>query len=116
MTENSSLGQTKQEEIVSKFQGMRLELQKLASKVGEFEVERDEHKLVIDSISELENERKCFRLINGILVEMTVGNVKPILQQNVENLTKLLNNFLETYKEKEKEMLQFQEKWKIKIS
>lgn len=45
-------------------------------------VEHDEHKLVIESLSKLETERKAFRLIGGVLVERTVGEVLPDVTKN----------------------------------
>ena len=50
-------------------------------------LERDEHKLVIDQLSTLEPERKAFRLIGGILVEKTVGEALPAVQQNYEGVS-----------------------------
>lgn len=49
-------------------------------------MERDEHKLVVDTLSKLESERKAFRLVGGILVERTVGEVLPIVNQNYEGV------------------------------
>lgn len=49
-------------------------------------LEKDEHKLVIDQLSTLEPERKAFRLIGGILVEKTVGEALPAVQQNFEGV------------------------------
>lgn len=57
-------------------------------------VERDEHKLVVDTLSKLENERKAFRLIGGILVERTVGEVLPAVSQNYEGVSCILDDFL----------------------
>lgn len=39
-------------------------------------------RLVIDSISPLEPDRKCFRMVGGVLVERTVKEVLPALQTN----------------------------------
>lgn len=50
-------------------------------------LERDEHKLVIEQLSTLESERKAFRLIGGILVEKTVGEALPAVEQNYEGVS-----------------------------
>lgn len=58
-------------------------------------LERDEHKLVIDQLSTLEGDRKAFRLIGGVLVERTVGEVLPQVKQNhqgVSGVNVTLNN------------------------
>ncbi len=53
-------------------------------------LERDEHKLVVDTLSKLESERKAFRLVGGVLVERTVGDVLPAVSQNYEGVRLLL--------------------------
>jgi prefoldin subunit 2 len=53
-------------------------------------LERDEHRLVIESLTKLESERKAFRLIGGVLVEKTVGEVLPAVSQNFEGVRALL--------------------------
>lgn len=40
------------------------------------------HSLVLSTIEKLEPERKCFRLVGGVLVERTVGEVAPAVQRN----------------------------------
>lgn len=66
-------------------------------------MERDEHKLVVDTLSKLESERKAFRLVGGVLVERTVGDVLPAVSQNYEgvrlNVVDLLrfNNLIQNY-------------------
>ena len=44
------------------------------------------YRLVLEQISKLEDERKCWRLINGILFEKTKSEVVPELQAMVQNL------------------------------
>ena len=43
----------------------------------ELEDEKKENELVIDSISKLEDTRKCWRLVNGVLMEKTKVEVIP---------------------------------------
>jgi prefoldin subunit 2 len=57
-------------------------------------MERDEHKLVVETLSKLEDERKAFRLIGGILVERTVGEVLPAVTQNFDGVCVVLFVFL----------------------
>ncbi len=49
-------------------------------------MERDEHKLVVETLTKLESERKAFRLVGGVLVERTVGEVLPIVSQNFDGV------------------------------
>jgi len=60
----------------------------------------------------LPEDRKCFRMINGVLVERTVGDVLPTLQSNADNMNKVLEELAKQYKTKQDEM----EKWKVRVS
>lgn len=43
-------------------------------------------RLVLDSISKLEDDRRCWRLVNGVLFEKSKATVVPELQQMIANL------------------------------
>lgn len=66
-------------------------------------------RLVLDTLTPLDGERKCFRMINGVLVERTVKDVLPALQTNAEGLKKVLEDLVKQYQNKQAEM----EKWKV---
>ena len=83
-------------------------LQSLAQKVGEIEQEIEEHKFVTETLQTLPEERKCFRLINGVLVERTVKDVLPALKTNSDGLKQVLDELVKQYKSKQDEM----DKWK----
>lgn len=70
------------ENILNQYKGMMAECQSIASKISELKNEKEEHRLVVESLSKLEDERKAFRLIGGVLVEKTVGEVLPVVNQN----------------------------------
>jgi len=67
------------------------------------------NRLVLDTLTPLEGDRKCFRMINGVLVERTVKDVVPALQTNAEGLKKVLDDLVKQYKTKQDEL----EKWKV---
>lgn len=48
-------------------------------------------------------------MINGVLVERTVKDVKPAVETNSEGLKKLLEELVKQYKKQQDEM----EKWKV---
>lgn len=95
---------------------MRQEQRSMASKVAELEMNINEHRfaeqinarihgfvrffvfavnnfiffyssLVIDTLQDVDPSRKCFRLVEGILVERTVKEVLPALENNKEEVT-----------------------------
>lgn len=75
------------EEILNRFKQMNAECQQLAAKIQELTLEKDEHRLVIETLSKLESDRKAFRLVGGILVERTVGEVLPTVTRNAEGVS-----------------------------
>lgn len=66
-------------------------------------------RLVLETLEPLAEDRKCFRIINGVLVERTVKEVVPALKTNSEGLKKVLDELVVQYKSKQDEM----EKWKV---
>jgi prefoldin subunit 2 len=75
------------EDILNRFKQMNAECQQLAAKIQELTLEKDEHRLVIETLSKLESERKAFRLVGGILVERSVGEVLPTVTRNAEGVS-----------------------------
>lgn len=49
------------------------------------------YRIVIDTLKDVDPQRKCFRMIGGILVERTAGEALPALQHNYEQV-KMKNN------------------------
>ena len=94
---------------------MRMELQTLAKQMGSLETEREEHRLVVESLKPLEPSRKCFRLMNGVLVQRSVEDVLPELQMNISNMEAVLNKLAETYKTKEKAIVEFQQEYQLRV-
>ena len=46
-------------------------------------------RVVIEALKPLDPQRQCHRLINGVLVERTVGQVLPALNVNYEKVSHL---------------------------
>ncbi|KAF9993332.1 hypothetical protein BGZ65_011165 [Modicella reniformis] len=103
------------QELTQTYNTMRSELNQLAQKIGELETEADEHTLVIDTISPLDSDRKCFRLVGGVLVERTVNEVLPALKTNQEGIKTVTTQLVQRYKSKEDELLAFQKRYNITV-
>ena len=58
----------------------------LIRKVAELQQEAKEHQLVLDAFKSVEPDRRCYRLIGGVLIEKTVKEVKPSLEENLLNV------------------------------
>jgi prefoldin subunit 2 len=57
----------------------------------EIEDEKKENELVLESIAKLEDGRKCWRLINGVLMEKTKLEVVPEMRVVINNLSSVMN-------------------------
>jgi len=44
-------------------------------------------RLVIEALKEVDGDRKCFRMVGGVLVERTVKDVLPAMINNYEQVT-----------------------------
>lgn len=66
-------------------------------------------RLVTETLQPLPKDRKCFRLINGVLVERTIADVLPALNTNSDGLKQVLDELVKQYKGKQDEM----DKWKV---
>jgi chaperonin cofactor prefoldin len=64
---------------------------------------------VLETLKPLAEDRKCFRMINGVLVERTVKDMVPALETNSDGLKKVLDDLLKQYTTLQNEM----EKWKV---
>ena len=68
----------------------------LVQKLMELEDEKKENELVIESISKLEDTRKCWRLINGVLIEKTKLDVIPEMRTQINNLNAVVKQITDT--------------------
>lgn len=67
-------------------------------------------RLVLETLEPLPGDRKCFRMINGVLTERTVKEVIPTLKTNSDGLKKTLEELVKQYKTMQDDM----EKWKVR--
>ncbi|XP_028839756.1 prefoldin subunit 2 [Denticeps clupeoides] len=103
------------EQVVAGFQRLRQEQRSLATKAAELEMEINEHSLVIDALREVDPSRKCYRLIGGVLVERTVKEVLPALENNKEQITKIVDSLSTQMQTKGRELNEYRERFNIRI-
>ena len=72
--------------MAMRYKQLQQEAQGLVTKLLEIEDERKENELVLESISSLEDNRKCWRLVNGVLMEKTKVEVVPEMRTVINNL------------------------------
>ncbi|ELR10901.1 prefoldin subunit 2, putative [Acanthamoeba castellanii str. Neff] len=104
-----------QQQIVRQFQAMRSECNELVQKIGELEIEQNEHRLVIDAVSGLDAGRRCYRLVGGVLVERTVGEVLPAVRKNLEGIEQILKTLNASLLQKDKALNEFKVQHKIRV-
>ncbi|KOX73881.1 Prefoldin subunit 2 [Melipona quadrifasciata] len=105
----SSKGTKSTTEILSEFQMLRSEQRAMANKLSEMEMELNEHKIVIDTLKNIDSKRKCYRMTGGVLCERTVEDVMPAL------LIKVIDALNDQLTKKGLEINEFKEKHNIRI-
>ena len=104
-----------QRRIVNEFNQLRQKQRDVAEKTSEMESELHEHRLVIDTLKDMEDSRKCFRMVGGVLTERTVGDVLPALRKNEEQLLTLIERLKRQIEDSGKELTAFREKHNIQF-
>ena len=68
--------------VLDEFSARRTRLNDTYNKITELSAEIAEHELVLKTIAPMDAKRKCFRLVNDVLIERSVGEVMPAVQKN----------------------------------
>ncbi|SCU88995.1 LADA_0E13124g1_1 [Lachancea dasiensis] len=66
-------------------------MEDLQTKIIELGNDKDEHQVVLSTLSETDPSRKCYRMIGGALVETDVKSTLPVLKTNEGNLTNTIS-------------------------
>merc|ERR1712046_437395 len=74
------------QQLAMELQQLKQQQQVFERKLSDLSQEASEHSLVVKTLSGVKPERKCWRLIGGILVEKTAGEVLPQITTNNANL------------------------------
>jgi prefoldin subunit 2 len=108
-------GTEAQAAILNTFQQMRKDQRKLITKISELESDRNEHKLVVQALKDTPPERRCFRMVGGVLIERTVKEVQPALEDSVAQLEKIIDALKQELEKKGREINQYREKHNIRF-
>jgi len=103
------------QEIVAHFHKLREDQRLLVQKCAEIESEQHEYSVVIQTLDGVDPKRVCFRLIGGVLVERTVGDVVPALKTQREQMQGLVETLNKSIEAKGREINEWREKHGIKI-
>lgn len=69
--------------------------------------------MVIATLQNVDEDRRCFRLVGGVLTERKVKDVLPALVSNLEKLTELIEKLKEQITKKGVEINEYREKYNI---
>lgn len=103
-------------QVLSKYKELQNECSNLVTKISELEMDRNEHKLVEETLTPLDKNRRAFRLVGGILVERTVGEVLPSVTSNRMNLDTVIKSLETRLGSKQKETAAWKSKYNIKTA
>ena len=101
------------QEILGTYQNMSTECRNIVAKISELTLEKDEHRLVLDTMTKLEPDRRAYRLVGGILVARTVNEVLPQITANFEGIVQILEKLNDQLKMKDVERKAWKEKYNI---
>ena len=73
-------------EIARKFNELNQASNQLAQKIAELEFDKNEHRLVEETLKPLDGKRRAYRLVGEVLVERTVEEVLPSVSNNREKV------------------------------
>jgi len=104
-----------QDQIIMKFNQMRQEQRIVVNKISELEAEVSEHSVVIETLKNVGSERKCFRMVGGILSERTVKEVLPELENNKTQIGHVIEKLKTQLTERGQELNKFREEHNIQV-
>ncbi|PLW30667.1 hypothetical protein PCANC_14848 [Puccinia coronata f. sp. avenae] len=88
------------QEIVNTIRTLGDEIRAIASKAGQLERDSEEHSVVVETLKKTDPSRKCFRMIGGVMIERTVKEILPDLEEHRSNINEALKTLLSQYQSK----------------
>lgn len=95
--------------LAQKLSLLNNELGQLQDKEVQFQVDLQQHQRVLETIKEYDPNRKCYRLVGEVLIQSTVAETRPLLEQQESNLKELVKTYHQKVEQKQKEIQKFQE-------
>lgn len=96
-------------QMIRRYQQTKNDYKQIVKTITNLEDIKKENLIVLNQIDKLEAERRCFRLIGGVLVERTIEEAIKGIKDNVENrLSPSLKTLKEKMELKEKQLIEFE--------
>ncbi|ODV86836.1 hypothetical protein CANARDRAFT_27218 [[Candida] arabinofermentans NRRL YB-2248] len=104
-----------QQKLQALYDQYQQRIESLSSKLVTIQSEIDEHEIVLSTLVDVPPERKCFRMIGGALVELTVKDALVVLKDNLTGMKSSVEVMKKESVKLQKEFLDWKEKNNIKI-
>lgn len=101
------------QEVVNNYNKLKADYAEIFKKFIEMEDEKREHTLVLKNIEGLSKDRKCWRMIGGVLVEKTMEEVLTGLSDSIKMYDTAIKALETALKKKEKEILEIEMKYNV---
>ena len=102
--------------LIRELQGMRSQCSALAERLSLIEQEIDGHGAAAGILRAYAPERPCKRLVGGVLIGSTVGEVLPALEDELGKLSKAASDLGSKLRERRDAMEAFKREHKIRIT
>ncbi|SOV82558.1 prefoldin subunit 2, putative [Plasmodium sp. gorilla clade G3] len=79
----------------------------LVSKIEELYQDVVEHKLVLEALENVPSDRRCYRMVGEVLVERTVGEIKPALLDHKNKVEQVIAECQKQLDQKNNEISNF---------
>lgn len=104
-----------QQRAVAQVRALRYEQTRLVERLGDIEAQMSEHRIVLTALQKVEPGRRCHRLIGGVLVERTAGEILPALQHSMDVLQQAEKETQDEIAKKGKELEEFMAEHKLRF-
>ena len=101
--------------VQAHYNAQKQTLAQMGQKLTQLESDADEHRLVIETLEPMEGDRKCFRMIGGVLVERTVNDVLPALKTNQSGIQTIMEGMAKEYRRKEEAFTAWQQEHNVRV-
>merc|ERR1712060_249439 len=102
------------QEQQQKYMTVKNEYTALFKSVISLEEDKKEHLLVYDTIKDLDATRKCWRMVGGVMVERTIGEIMPPLKEKIDTeISEKLKHYNDKLTTKESQMVALEKEYGI---
>jgi prefoldin subunit 2 len=99
------------QEITNHYNRVKNEYTEIFKRYIELEEERRENNLVLANLEPLKGERKCWKVVGGVLVEHNLEETKASLQATISMLESTLKALDDEMAKRQKEVLELELKY-----